>query len=74
MGIMKNKNLPFLYLYLGLAFLFWENLVGSLLGIHGIELRRILWGIVYYCLLFLVILLFIIPGFRWYSGRCQLPL
>jgi len=54
MGIMKNKNLPFLYLYLGLAFLFWENLVGSLLGIHGIELRRILWGIVYYCLLFLV--------------------
>jgi len=51
---MKNKNLIFFYLYLGLAFLLWENLVGSILGIHGLGLRRIIWGVVYYCLLFLM--------------------
>jgi len=51
---MRWKNAVFLYLYIGLAFLLWENLVGSILGIHGLGLRRIIWGVVYYCLLFLV--------------------
>ncbi|HDH58026.1 MAG TPA: DUF229 domain-containing protein, partial [Bacteroidetes bacterium] len=54
MGIMKNRNLIFLYLYIGLAFLLWENLIGSILGTYNLELRRTLWGVIYYSLLFLV--------------------
>ena len=41
------------YLFAGLIFLLWENLVNSILGNYHFELRRTLWGIVYYGLLFL---------------------
>lgn len=41
------------YAYAGLAFLLWENLISSILGIYALELRRTLWGSVYYITLFL---------------------
>ncbi|HEX7343951.1 MAG TPA: hypothetical protein VF398_06790, partial [bacterium] len=42
------------YLYMGLAFLFWENAIGALLGIYHFEIRRTLWGIAFYGVLFLL--------------------
>jgi len=76
---MKWKNAVFLYLYLGLAFLLWENLVGSFFGTYNLEVRRTLWGIVYYCLLFLVfggvtegITFFynrLSPKYRWFGQK-----
>jgi len=41
------------YLLLGITFLLWENLVGSVVGVYNMEIRRTLWGIVIYGLGFL---------------------
>ncbi|TKJ40603.1 hypothetical protein CEE37_06465 [candidate division LCP-89 bacterium B3_LCP] len=50
-----RKKLPFLsYFLFGIIFLFWENLVSSLVGVYGFEIRRTIWGILYYGLLFLL--------------------
>jgi arylsulfatase A-like enzyme len=43
-----------LYIYVGIAFLLWENLISSVVGIYAFELRRTLWGVLYYSLLFLL--------------------
>ncbi len=42
------------YLVLGLVFWLWESLANSILGIYHFEVRRTLWGIVYYSLFFLL--------------------
>ncbi len=64
----------------GLVFLFWENLASAVMNNYAFEVRRTLWGMVYYPLLFLLfgslielasfILGKILPFQRW-SGQKQ---
>ncbi len=42
-----------LYLYIGLAYVLWENFAAALMGNYAFEIRRTFWGWVYYPVLFL---------------------
>ena len=53
-GKNTKTHLISFYIYAGLAFLLWENLVSSVLGMYNLELRRTLCGVIYYSLLFLI--------------------
>jgi arylsulfatase A-like enzyme len=53
-GAAPKNNPVAIYAYTGLAFLLWENAVGSLLGVYHFELRRTLWSLIYYGALFFV--------------------
>lgn len=76
---MRSINLILHYFVIGLAVLLWENLVGAILGIYAPELRRTIWGIAYYGLLFLFfggaveainfIYNRISPQYRWFGQR-----
>lgn len=67
------------YGYIAVAFLLWENLIGSVVGFYHLELRRTIWGLVYYLVVFLLfgvlteigifIIGKIIPSIRWYGIR-----
>ncbi|TKJ39120.1 hypothetical protein CEE37_11925 [candidate division LCP-89 bacterium B3_LCP] len=42
-------------IFISIAFLLWENLCNSLLGIYDLELRRTVWGFIYYIIVFLLL-------------------
>jgi arylsulfatase A-like enzyme len=52
-GTTTNSKAISFYFYTGLAFLLWENLVSSTMGLYALELRRTFWGMVYYTVVFL---------------------
>ncbi|MBU0520255.1 sulfatase [bacterium] len=50
-----SGHVPFYFYFLaGIVFLFWENLVSSIFGLYEFEVRRTVWGILYYGFLFLL--------------------